>query len=78
MVMFGALATLETVWSLGDLCMALLTACNLVAIISLGRYAVRLLDDYRQQMKAGVKDPVFHRSQLPEIADDIACWEKKL
>lgn len=75
MVMFGALATLEVVWSLGDLCMALLTACNLVAIASLGRYAFRLLDDYRQQKRQGIKEPVFHRSQLPEIADDLACWE---
>jgi len=75
MVMFGALTTLEVVWSMIDFCMALLTACNLVAIILLGKYAFRLLDDYRRQKRQGVKDPVFHRSQLPEIADDLACWE---
>lgn len=75
MVMFGALASLEMVWNLGDLCMALLTACNLVAIVTLGRYAFLLLDDYRRQKRAGVKNPVFHRSQLPEIADDITCWD---
>ncbi len=46
LVMFGAMASLEIVWNLGDLCMALLTACNLVAIISLGKYAFRLLDDF--------------------------------
>ena len=75
MVMFGALASLEIVWSIGDLCMALLTACNLVAIIALGKYAFRLLDDYRQQKHAGVKEPVFHRSQIPEIADSLECWD---
>ena len=75
MVMFGALASLEIVWNLGDLCMALLTACNLVAIIGLGKYAFRLLDDYRQQKRNGVKEPVFHRSQLAEIAQDLECWE---
>ncbi len=75
MVMFGALATLELVWNLGDLCMALLTACNLVAIIVLGRYAFRLLDDYRAQKKAGVKDPVFHRHQIPELENELECWE---
>ena len=75
MVMFGALASLEMVWNLGDLCMALLTTCNLVAIVTLGRYAFLLLDDYRRQKRAGVKNPVFHRSQLPEIADDITCWD---
>ena len=75
MVLFGALATLDLVWSLGDLCMALLTACNLVAIIALGRYAFRLLDDYRRQKRQGIKEPVFHRSQLPEIEHEIECWE---
>ena len=75
MVMFGAVAALDLVWSLGDLCMALLTACNLVAIACLGRYAFRLLDDYRQQKRQGIKDPTFHRSQLPEIASELECWE---
>lgn len=75
LVMFGALATLELVWSLGDLCMALLTACNLIAIVSLGRYVFRLLDDYRRQKRQGIKDPVFHRHQLPEIEADLDSWE---
>ena len=75
MVMFGALVSLETVWTLGDLCMALLTACNLVAIVRLGKYAFRLLDDYREQKCSGIKEPTFQRSRLPEIAQDLECWE---
>ena len=74
-VMFGAMASLEMVWNLGDLCMALLTACNLVAIITLGKYVFRLLADYRQQKRNGIKEPTFHRSQLSEIERDIECWE---
>ena len=75
LVMFGAMATLELVWSLGDLCMACLTACNLIAILFLGRYAFRLLDDYRKQKKQGIKEPVFHRSQFPELEHELECWE---
>ncbi len=75
MVLFGALASFELVWNIVDFFMALLTACNLVAIILLGRYAFRLLDDYRQQKRRGIKEPVFHRSQLPEIEHEIVCWE---
>ena len=75
MVMFGALVTLNVVWSMIDFCMALLTACNLVAIVLLGKYVYRLLDDYRQQKRQGIKDPVFHRSQLPEIENELTCWE---
>ena len=75
LVMFGAMASLEIVWNLGDLCMALLTACNLVAIVRLGKYAFKLLEDYRQQKRNGIKEPTFHRSQMPEIEKDLMCWE---
>ena len=76
MVLFGALAGLEVVWNLGDLCMALVTACNLVAIITLGKYAFRLLDDYRSQKRNGIKEPIFHRRNLPEIEQELDCWEE--
>jgi len=62
-------------WNIIDLCMALLTACNLVAIFALGKYAFRLLDDYRQQRRQGIREPQFHRHQLPEVADDLECWD---
>ena len=75
MVMFGAIATLNTVWGVVDLCMALLTACNLIAIIFLGKYTFRLLDDYSKQKKKGIKNPVFHKSQLPEIQSQIDTWD---
>lgn len=75
LVMFGALVTLEMVWSVGDLCMALLTACNLIAIVTLGKYVFKLLDDYRAQKRSGIKEPTFHRGLLPEIEADIDCWE---
>jgi AGCS family alanine or glycine:cation symporter len=75
MVLFGSLVSLDTVWSIIDLCMALLTACNLVAIILLGKYAFRLLDDYRSQKRRGIRVPEFHRSQFPEIEGDLECWE---
>jgi AGCS family alanine or glycine:cation symporter len=74
MIIFGAMASFELVWNVVDFFMALLTACNLVAIVLLGRYAFRLLDDYRQQKRQGIKEPTFHRSQLPEIADELECW----
>jgi AGCS family alanine or glycine:cation symporter len=41
----------------------------------LGKYAFRLLDDYRSQKRRGIRDPEFHRSQFPEIEGDLECWE---
>ena len=75
MVIFGAMASFEMVWNIVDFFMAFLTACNLTAIILLGRYAFRLLDDYRKQKKQGIKEPVFHRSQIPELEHELECWE---
>ena len=75
MVFFGAMVSLDMVWNLGDFCMALLTACNLIAIVALGKYVFRLLDDYRTQKRNGIKEPIFHRSLLPEIEDELECWE---
>ncbi|WP_044111086.1 alanine/glycine:cation symporter family protein [Xylanibacter brevis] len=75
MVIFGALASFELVWNIVDFFMAFLTFCNLVAIVLLGRYVFRLLDDYRSQKRRGVKEPVFHRSQIPELEHELECWE---
>ena len=75
-VFFGALASLETVWNFGDLFMALITICNLIAIIALGKYAFRLLDDYRAQKKRGIKEPVFRKSQFPEIEKELEAWDE--
>jgi len=75
MVIFGAIASFELVWNIVDFFMAFLTACNLIAIVLLGRYAFRLLDDYRSQKRQGIKEPTFHRSQLPELESELECWE---
>lgn len=72
-VFLGAIAGLEVVWGIGDLFMAILTACNLFAISLLCKHAFFLLDDYHRQKKAGIRHPVFHRSQLPSL--DLDAWD---
>ena len=74
MVMFGALASLELAWSLADVCMGLMTICNLIAIVLLGKYAFRLLEDYREQKRQGIKDPIFTKDKMKDIEQDIECW----
>lgn len=76
MVLFGALATLDVAWSLADVTMGLMTLCNLIAISLLGKYAFRLLEDYRRQKRAGIQDPTFRKSTLKEIEGDLECWEE--
>lgn len=73
-VFVAAWVTLQEAWSMVDVMMGLMTLCNLAAIFPLSKYVWRLLDDYLRQKKAG-KEPVFHRSQMPDIQSDIECWE---
>lgn len=75
MVMGGAIMSLQTVWSLADLTMGLMTLCNIAAIALLGGQVFILLKDYRKQKSEG-KDPVFRKSEIKEFAsnDAIECW----
>lgn len=74
-VFLGSVASFEFVWNMGDLFMALVTLCNLIALAFLCKHAFRLLEDYRSQRRKGIKNPVFKRSTMPDIAEDLDAWE---
>lgn len=73
MVYLGSVMSLDLVWGFADITMAMMTICNLAAILVLGKYARRLLLDYLDQRKLG-KDPVYRSSTIPEIAKETECW----
>ena len=73
-VMTGALLTLDLAWSIIDLCMAMITICNLIAIIFLFPKVKFLVDDYLSQKKEG-KDPVFKKFMMSRIEKDLDAWE---
>lgn len=71
------------VWGIGqsgtgmgtaDMAMGFMTICNLIAITLLGKYAFRLLEDYRIQKRNGVKNPVFTKDRMKDIENDLECW----
>ena len=72
--MTGALLTLDLAWSIIDLCMAMITICNLIAIIFLFPKVKFLVDDYLSQKKEG-KDPVFKKFMMSRIEKDLDAWE---
>ena len=73
MVFVGALTTLDVAWGLVDIFMAIMTICNVIALLCLGKYTLRLLDDYLRQRREG-KDPVFRKETMPDIASDLEAW----
>lgn len=73
-VLSGAFLSLEQTFDIVDICMGLMTICNLVAIFLLSPKVVTLLKDYKAQRKAG-QDPIFRKQILPlEDQKDIECW----
>lgn len=55
--------------------MAFMVLTNITSIWRLGKQAVITLDDYLKQKRAGIKEPVFDRSILPN-QEGVVWWHK--
>ena len=73
-VMAGAVMSLSLAWNIADITMGMMALCNMTGIVLLGKYAIRLLQDYRSQLKSGIDSPTFNKEILPEIKDQLECW----
>lgn len=76
MVMFGAVAKISLVWNLADVSMGLMATVNIVALLLLSGLAIRVINDYCEQLKSG-KMPEFDRSKFPELMEqlDDGIWQ---
>ncbi len=75
MVMFGAMAKVEVVWSMADLFMGMMAIINLAVILLLGKVAFKVLDDFTLQRRKGL-NPVFKASSIPGLKG-AECWEEE-
>lgn len=77
MVMFGALATLPTVWAMADVSMGMMAIVNLIAILLLSGTVIKLAKDYNRQLDAG-KLPTFDVNEYPELKSQLeeGIWEQ--
>ena len=73
-VMAGAVMSLDLAWNIADITMGMMALCNMTGIILLGKYAIRLLQDYKAQLKQGIASPTFNKAILPDIKDKLECW----
>lgn len=63
LVFVGAQLSFDLVWDLADVLMGIMAIINLPVIVILGRTAMRALQDYMEQRRAG-KNPVFKASSI--------------
>lgn len=73
MILLGGFVTLQQAWSLVDICMCLMTICNLAAIIQLAPKTFSLLRHFEKKLKSG--SPAVFRREDMENTEGIECWE---
>lgn len=77
MVVWGSMQAVETVFNLADASMGLMATINLVAIVLLSGFVVRLTRDYLAKRKTG-EEPMFEAGSLPELDGriDAEIWRR--
>jgi AGCS family alanine or glycine:cation symporter len=77
-VFLGAVAPGATaVFFFSDPMMGILAVVNLLALIMLFPTLMRLLKDYKDQLKTGIEHPVFDALKFPDLKIDPKAWPKK-
>ena len=72
-VFIGCLSSFDLAWNVADILMGVMCIINLIAILSLGKWALKCLDDYARQKKEGL-DPVFNAASIPGLPA-CECWD---
>jgi AGCS family alanine or glycine:cation symporter len=77
-VFLGAVAPGATaVFFFSDPMMGILAVVNLLALMMLFPTLMRLLKDYKDQLKTGIEHPVFDALKFPDLKIDPKAWPKK-
>ncbi len=72
-ILIGAGMTADLLWNIADVTMGLMALINIPTIVFLTKYAVRALNDYDKQRKAGV-DPEFKAENI-DLPYEVDCWK---
>ncbi len=77
LVFLGASAPGATsVFFFSDPMMGVLAIVNLLAVAMLFPVGLRVLNDFREQLKQGVEQPVFDPAKFPDLDIDKSAWDK--
>jgi AGCS family alanine or glycine:cation symporter len=72
-VFFGAISSLDLVWTTADMLNAGMVIVNLTAVLLMTPQVVAVLKNYEAQRKAGL-EPIFKASDMPELKN-LAAWD---
>ncbi len=74
-IFIGSIASVDTVWTMGDMAHGLMAWINVFTLIFIGNQAVKIFKDYEMQEKLG-KTPIFIPKKL-ELNDASEVWTNK-
>ena len=76
MIFLGSAAPGATaVFFFSDPMMGILALVNLLAISMLFPVGMRVLNDFRDQLKAGNDNPVFDPAKFSDLDIDVSAWK---
>lgn len=72
-IFVGSVTNSAILWSFADLGNGLAALINIYAIIRLSKYVFIVLNDYQDQLKQGIKEPIFDAREYEEF-QDLEIW----
>ena len=73
MIFLGAGLNADLLWNIADITMGGMTLINMPVIFYLSKYAIRALNDFARQRKAGL-EPVFHAKDI-DLPHTVDYWQ---
>ncbi len=74
LVLWGSLQDLSTVFAFADVTMGLLAVVNLAAVLLLIKVGLRIINDYDEQRRAGIAQPVLDPAKFADLDIDHEAW----
>lgn len=72
-ILLGSVLNADLLWDIADITMGAMTLINMPVIIALGKYAIRALDNFCMQRKAG-RNPVFKAKDI-NLPHKVDYWQ---
>jgi AGCS family alanine or glycine:cation symporter len=78
MILWGAMASLPSVWAMADMALGLMTVVNVIAIVLLTPTIISITNDYREKRKANVEISFDQRTcQMQGELEEKDIWTGK-
>lgn len=74
LIFVGATMEMNVAWNIADLLMGIMCLINIPSIFILGKYALRALEDYKEQKDRG-ENPVFKAESIGIDATKLDYWK---